>query len=211
MSPALLLSIVSGYFLLLLGIAWWTSRGAGEHAFYSGERKSLWWVVAFGMIGTSLSGVTFISVPGMVQAKGWSYFQLVLGFAIGYWIVAGMLLPLYYRMGLTSIYGYLRERFGMVELSHGRVLLHPQPSGRCHHPDLCGAERHPALRARCHGCALRGHGFCGDADDRALHLERRGEDHRLDRHPANAVHARRRLVGTIVYIGDQAPGMGEWS
>lgn len=119
MSPILLLSIVFGYFLLLLGIAWYTSRGAGEHAFYSGERKSLWWVVAFGMIGTSLSGVTFISVPGQVAAKGWTYFQLVLGFAIGYWIVAGVLLPLYYRMGLTSIYGYLRERFGMVSYRTG--------------------------------------------------------------------------------------------
>lgn len=119
MSPALLLAIVFGYFLLLLGIAWYTSRGAGEHAFYSGERKSLWWVVAFGMIGTSLSGVTFISVPGQVAAKGWTYFQLVVGFAIGYWIVAGVLLPLYYRMGLTSIYGYLRERFGMVSYRTG--------------------------------------------------------------------------------------------
>ncbi|HMC96073.1 MAG TPA: sodium:solute symporter [Flavobacteriales bacterium] len=119
MDPALLLSIVFGYFLLLLVIAWYTSRGAGEHAFYSGERKSLWWVVAFGMIGTSLSGVTFISVPGMVQTKGWTYFQLVLGFAIGYWIVAGVLLPLYYRLKLTSIYGYLRERFGMVSYRTG--------------------------------------------------------------------------------------------
>ncbi|HMN04947.1 MAG TPA: sodium:solute symporter [Flavobacteriales bacterium] len=113
MSPALLLSIVFGYFLVLLGIAWYTSRGAGEHSFYSGDRKSLWYVVAFGMIGTSLSGVTFISVPGYVQAKAWTYFQLVFGFAIGYWVVAGVLLPLYYRMKLTSIYGYLRERFGM--------------------------------------------------------------------------------------------------
>ena len=119
MSPTLLLSIVFGYFLLLLGIAWWTSRGAGEHAFYSGERKSLWWVVAFGMIGTSLSGVTFISVPGQVAGKAWTYFQLVLGFAIGYWIVAGVLLPLYYRLGLTSIYGYLRERFGMTSYRTG--------------------------------------------------------------------------------------------
>ena len=119
MSPTLLLSIVFGYFLLLLGIAWWTSRGAGEHAFYSGERKSLWWVVAFGMIGTSLSGVTFISVPGQVAGNAWTYFQLVLGFAIGYWIVAGVLLPLYYRLGLTSIYGYLRERFGMTSYRTG--------------------------------------------------------------------------------------------
>ncbi len=123
MSPALLLSIVFGYFLLLLGIAWWTSRGAGEHAFYSGERKSLWWVVAFGMIGTSLSGVTFISVPGMVQTKGWTYLQLVIGFAIGYWIVAGILLPLYYRMKLTSIYGYLRERFGMTSYRTGAAFF----------------------------------------------------------------------------------------
>ncbi|MBK6775274.1 MAG: sodium:solute symporter [Flavobacteriales bacterium] len=119
MSPTLLLSIVFGYFLLLLGIAWYTSRGAGEHAFYSGERKSLWWVVAFGMIGTSLSGVTFISVPGAVQAGHWGYLQLVIGFAIGYWIVAGVLLPLYYRMQLTSIYGYLRERFGLVSYRTG--------------------------------------------------------------------------------------------
>lgn len=113
MSPFLLLAIVFGYFLVLLGIAWYTSRGAGEHSFYSGDKKSLWYVVAFGMIGTSLSGVTFISVPGWVDAKAWTYFQLVLGFAIGYWIVAGVLLPLYYRMQLTSIYGYLRERFGL--------------------------------------------------------------------------------------------------
>ncbi len=123
MSPVLLLSIVFGYFLLFLGIAWYTSRGAGEHAFYSGERKSLWWVVAFGMIGTSLSGVTVISVPGYVEAKAWSYFQLVVGFAIGYWIVAGVLLPLYYRMGLTSIYGYLRERFGMHSYRTGASLF----------------------------------------------------------------------------------------
>jgi Na+/proline symporter len=113
MSPYLLLAIVFGYFLVLLGIAWYTSRGAGEHSFYSGDRKSLWYVVAFGMIGTSLSGVTFISVPGYVDAKAWTYFQLVFGFAIGYWVVAGVLLPLYYRLQLTSIYGYLRERFGM--------------------------------------------------------------------------------------------------
>ncbi len=119
MSPALLLSIVLGYFLLLLVIAWWTSRGAGEHAFFSGERRSLWWVVAFGMIGTSLSGVTFISVPGGVAAKHWAYLQVVLGYVLGYWVVAGVLLPLYYRMQLTSIYGYLKERFGKVTYRTG--------------------------------------------------------------------------------------------
>ena len=119
MSPVVLLSIVFGYFLLLLGIAWYTSRGAGEHAFYSGDKKSLWYVVAFGMIGTSLSGVTFISVPGWVHDKQWSYLQVVIGFAIGYWIVAGILLPLYYRLQLTSIYGYLKQRFGTVSYRTG--------------------------------------------------------------------------------------------
>jgi Na+/proline symporter len=104
----LLLTIVFGYFALLLGVAWRTSRGASESAFYSGEKRSLWWVVAFGMIGTSLSGVTFISVPGWVRDNHWYYLQIVLGYVIGYAIVAGVLLPLYYRLQLTSIYGYLR-------------------------------------------------------------------------------------------------------
>ncbi|MFO0922368.1 MAG: sodium:solute symporter [Pirellulales bacterium] len=112
MTTPLLLSVVFGYFLLLLGIAWYTSRGAGEHSFYSGDRKSLWWVVAFGMVGTSLSGVTFISVPGAVQTQHWSYLQVVLGYVLGYFVVAGILLPIYYQLQLTSIYGYLRQRFG---------------------------------------------------------------------------------------------------
>lgn len=119
MSATLLLAIVFGYFLLLLGIAWYTGRGAGEHAFYSGDRKSLWWVVAFGMIGTSLSGVTFVSVPGWVKDNQWHYLQIVIGYVIGYFVVAGVLLPLYYRSQLTSIYGYLRERFGEVSYRTG--------------------------------------------------------------------------------------------
>ena len=123
MSPTVLLVVVFGYFTVLLAIAWYTSRGAGEHAFYSGERKSLWWVVAFGMVGTSLSGVTFISVPGWVRTTHWNYLQMVLGFVIGYWIIAGVLLPLYYRLQLTSIYGYLRERFGEVSYKTGSGLF----------------------------------------------------------------------------------------
>ena len=97
MSSTLLLSIVLAYFLLLLGIAWYTGRGTSGHAFFTGDRKSLWWVVAFGMIGTSLSGVTFISVPGWVKSNHWSYLQVVVGYVIGYWVVAGVLLPLSLR------------------------------------------------------------------------------------------------------------------
>ncbi len=119
MSSTVLLLVVFGYFALLLAIAWYTSRGAGEHAFYSGERKSLWWVVAFGMVGTSLSGVTFVSVPGKVQVDHWHYLQLVLGFVAGYWIIAGVLLPLYYRLELTSIYSFLRGRMGPVSYRTG--------------------------------------------------------------------------------------------
>lgn len=123
MPATLLLSIVFGYFLVLLVIAWYTARDAGEHSFYSGDRKSLWYVVAFGMIGTSLSGVTFISLPGYVQGNAWTYLQLVFGFVIGYWIVAGILLPLYYRLKLTSIYGYLRERFGLHSYRTGAAFF----------------------------------------------------------------------------------------
>lgn len=123
MSSTLLLVVVFGYFAVLLAIAWYTSRGAGEHAFYSGERKSLWWVVAFGMVGTSLSGVTFVSVPGSVAKESWNYLQMILGFVIGYWIIAGVLLPLYYRMELTSIYGYLRERLGIVSYRTGSAIF----------------------------------------------------------------------------------------
>lgn len=123
MSSSLLLIVVFGYFAILLAIAWYTSRGAGEHAFYSGERKSLWWVVAFGMVGTSLSGVTFVSVPGSVAKEHWNYLQMILGFVIGYWIIAGVLLPLYYRLELTSIYGYLRNRFGDVSYRTGSAIF----------------------------------------------------------------------------------------
>ncbi len=123
MNSVTLLVVVFGYFTLLLAIAWYTSRGAGEHAFYSGERKSLWWIVAFGMVGTSLSGVTFISVPGAVYKSQWTYLQVVIGYVIGYWIVAGVLLPLYYRLQLTSIYGYLRQRFGEVSYKTGSGLF----------------------------------------------------------------------------------------
>ena len=114
MSPILLLGCVLGYFLLLLAVAWRTSRRADEAAFYIGGRRSHWMLVAFGMVGTSLSGVTFVSVPGTVAASGFTYLQIVLGHVLGYLIVAFVLLPLYYRRGLTSIYRVLADRFGPV-------------------------------------------------------------------------------------------------
>lgn len=112
MSPALVLVVITAYFALLYAISVVTSRGAGNSAFFLGERKSPWYIVAFGMIGASLSGVTFISVPGMVGKDQFSYLQMVLGYLPGYAVIAFVLMPLYYRLQLTSIYGYLGQRFG---------------------------------------------------------------------------------------------------
>ena len=112
MSPAILFSVVIAYFALLLGVAWLTSRNADNESFFIGNRKSNWMLVAFGMVGTSLSGVTFISVPGAVGATAFTYFQIVIGQLLGYFVIAFVLLPVYYRMNLTSIYHYLDTRMG---------------------------------------------------------------------------------------------------
>lgn len=111
MDPALLLIVIGLYFATLLGIAFYTSRGSDNESFFIGNRNSKWWLVAFGMIGTSLSGITFISVPGTVDRDGFDYFQVVIGYWLGYIAVAYILLPLYYRLQLTSIYSYLEQRF----------------------------------------------------------------------------------------------------
>ncbi len=113
MSAPILFSFVIGYFLLLLGVAWYTSRGSNNESFFIGNKKSNWMLVAFGMIGTSLSGVTFVSVPGGVGSGNFFYFQIVLGYLLGYMVIAFVLLPLYYKMNLTSIYTYLERRFGV--------------------------------------------------------------------------------------------------
>ena len=122
MEPAkILLIFVFVYFIGLLVISYFTSRNSDNQSFFIGNKKSKWWLVAFGMIGTSLSGVTFISVPGTVGKMtagnypfgGFEYYMMVIGFFIGYFIVAAILLPLYYKMNLTSIYTYLGKRFNV--------------------------------------------------------------------------------------------------
>src|SRR5215831_13883908 len=123
MSPGLLFAFVIGYFVLLLVVAWYTSRNANNESFFIGNRNSNWMLVAFGMIGTSLSGVTFVSVPGTVGPSGFAYYQVVLGYFLGYFIIAFVLLPLFYRMNLTSIYNYLEHRFGMVSYKTGALFF----------------------------------------------------------------------------------------
>ncbi|WP_340111310.1 sodium:solute symporter [Maribellus mangrovi] len=112
MSPYLVLGIVLGYFFVLIGISWLTSRKADTQTFFTANRKSPWYLVAFGMVGATLSGVTFISVPGEVGNSAFSYLQFVFGNVVGYWLVAGILLPLYYKLNVVSIYSFLDQRFG---------------------------------------------------------------------------------------------------
>jgi Na+/proline symporter len=112
MTAPILLAFVLGYFALLLAVAWWTSRRADNEAFFIGSRNSPWKLVSFGMVGTSLSGVTFISVPGSVGLTQFGYLQIVIGQLVGYLVIAHVLLPLYFKLGLTSIYGYLAHRLG---------------------------------------------------------------------------------------------------
>jgi len=119
MNPYLVLGIVIVYFLMLIGISLLTSRKADSQTFFTGNRKSPWYLVAFGMVGATLSGVTFISVPGEVGNSAFSYLQFVLGNIVGFWIVAAVLLPLYYRLNLVSIYSFLEQRFGFYSHKTG--------------------------------------------------------------------------------------------
>jgi Na+/proline symporter len=112
MSPALLFCILIAYFALLLGVAWATSRNANNDSFFIGNKSSNWMLVAFGMVGTTLSGATFISVPGAVGVDAFGYGQVLIGYVFGYVAVVYLLLPLYYRLKLTSIYSYLDGRLG---------------------------------------------------------------------------------------------------
>ncbi|MFM7838894.1 MAG: sodium:solute symporter family transporter, partial [Chitinophagaceae bacterium] len=123
MSPVWLFAVVLGYFLLLLGVAWRTSRKATNESFFIGNKNSNWVLVAFGMIGTSLSGVTFVSVPGGVVNDAFAYFQITLGYFIGYILIALVLLPLYYRLNLTSIYHYLDTRLGFTAYKTGAAFF----------------------------------------------------------------------------------------
>lgn len=113
MNSYLILTIIAAYFGILLLIAWITGRGSSSNeAFFLGNRKSPWYIVSIGMIGASLSGVTFVSVPGMVRTIDMTYMQTVLGFFFGYILIAKVLLPLYYKLQLTTIYSYLEDRIG---------------------------------------------------------------------------------------------------
>ena len=124
MNSYLILGIIVAYFAVLLLIAWLTGRRSDSNdAFFLGERRSPWYIVSIGMIGTSLSGVTFVSVPGMVRSIDMTYMQTVFGFFFGYVLIAQVLLPLYYRLRLTSIYSYLEGRIGPRSYKTGALFF----------------------------------------------------------------------------------------
>lgn len=123
LTPGLILGIILGYFLLLIVISYFTGKDSSNESFFLAGRRSPWFVVAFGMIGASLSGVTFISIPGAVGAGGenqaFAYMQIVFGYLLGYAVIALVLLPLYYKLNLTSIYTYLEKRLGFYSYKMG--------------------------------------------------------------------------------------------
>ncbi|MCT4645094.1 MAG: sodium:solute symporter [Carboxylicivirga sp.] len=123
MNPTITALIVAGYFAVLIFISFLTSKRSDNDTFFRGNRQSPWYIVSIGMIGASLSGVTFISVPGWVGKTGLTYMQMVLGYFLGYLVIAHILLPLYYRLNLTSIYTYLRDRFGFWSYKSGAALF----------------------------------------------------------------------------------------
>ena len=123
LSPTLILALIVLYFIMLIGIAVWTSRGSDNQSFFTANRQSPWWLIAIGMIGTSISGVTFISVPGYVNSSAMSYMQLVLGYLVGYLVIATVLLPMYYKLNLISIYAYLEKRFGTTTYKTGSAFF----------------------------------------------------------------------------------------
>jgi SSS family transporter len=119
MTPFYILSLIAIYFCVLLLIAYFTGKNDSNETFFKANKKSPWYVVAFGMIGASLSGVTFISVPGWVQSSQFSYMQIVIGYLFGYFVIAYVLIPIYYNLKVTSIYEYLKYRFGTTSHKTG--------------------------------------------------------------------------------------------
>ena len=121
MTATHILLLIGAYFIVLLLISHFTGKNDSNADFFKAGKQSPWYLVAFGMIGASLSGVTFISVPGWVEASEFSYMQVVFGYSLGYFVVAYVLLPVYYRQNVTSIYEYLDERFGFVSYKVGAI------------------------------------------------------------------------------------------
>ena len=123
MDPILVLSVITIYFVLLMTISYFSSKGSSDDSYFTGDRKSPWFLVAFGMVGAVLSGVTFVSLPGMVGNNSFYFYQFILGNVVGYLFITFVLIPVYYRLRLVSIYSYLNERFGNKTYKTGSLFF----------------------------------------------------------------------------------------
>ena len=123
MNPLVVLAIIAIYFALLMTISYFTSRNRSDESYFTGDRQSPWFLVAFGMVGAGLSGVTFVSLPGMVGNNNFYFYQFILGNVVGYLFITFVLIPLYYRLKLVSIYGYLDQRFGVKTYKTGSLFF----------------------------------------------------------------------------------------
>jgi Na+/proline symporter len=123
MTPGFVSSIILVYFAALITISYFTSKGADSNTFFTAHRQSPWYLVAFGMIGSTLSGVTFVSVPGAVGKVDFTYFQVVIGYLVGYWVIIGVLMPIYYKLKVISIYTYLEQRFDIWSYRTGAFVF----------------------------------------------------------------------------------------
>lgn len=123
MNPIVVVSIIAIYFVILMTISYFTSKNRSDESYFTGDRQSPWFLVAFGMVGAGLSGVTFVSLPGMVGNNSFYFFQFILGNVVGYLFITFVLIPLYFRLQLVSIYGFLKERFGVSSYKTGSLFF----------------------------------------------------------------------------------------
>ena len=187
MTPAAVILTVAVYIAVLFVVAYLSGRKADNAGFFTGNRRTPWYMAALAMIGAAISGVTFISVPGSVAADSFSYMQMVLGFTVGQMVVAFVLIPLFYKMKVVSLYEYLDDRFGVGSPPHGGlVLLHLQIARR-RTARLCRLRRHAAARLRPLRTAVLGQHGRHDVLRLALYAAGRRQVADLDRHAQNGL------------------------
>ena len=192
MTPAAVILTVAVYIAVLFVVAYLSGRKADNAGFFTGNRRTPWYMAALAMIGAAISGVTFISVPGSVAADSFSYMQMVLGFTVGQMVVAFVLIPLFYKMKVVSLYEYLDDRFGVgSHRTGGLVLLHLQIARR-RTARLCRLRRHAAARLRPLRTAVLGQHGRHDVLRLALYAAGRRQVADLDRHAQNGLPGRKR-------------------
>lgn len=176
----LIVLVVIVYFLVLLLFSRLTAGKSDNETFFRANRRSPWYMVAFGMVGASISGISFVSVPGMSLQSGMTYLQMCLGFILGYFAIAFVLLPVYYRLHLTTIYTYLRERLGRRSYKTGAFFLPSFQDDGCCRSFLCGLYHLAAICFRCLFHPVSSHGSGHGRTDLALHAQGWHQDVGLD-------------------------------